>query len=250
MRARVRHISPGSLGFQIALDARFISAADNSSLATWSARKNALYGATAAGTAQPTFKASSINGFPAVQFDGTSDCMDFDSGALALPNNSAGMVAIAVAVIDNAAADATQNVVFFSNGLLNSSSRFAMRAATSNTASLSGGGRRLDADTLVGTSNITGATTAGVWQVYADWANNSLQCRMNGGNAVSVAYSSGAGNCSPTNSVVAKLGGQATGASRLSGRIAAVAIGSPLLGQPVRMRVRQSFGFSFKIATA
>lgn len=250
MRARVRHISPGSLGFQVAMDARFLALSDNAAVATWSPRKNAAYGATAAGTAQPTYKANSINGLPAVQFDGTSDCMNFDSGALALPNGSAGLVAIAVAVCDNAAADATQNVIFFSNGLLNSSTRFAMRAAVSNAASLSSTGRRLDADTLAGTGNISGATAPGVWQVFADWAGNSLQCRMNGGNAVSTTYSSGAGNCSATNSVAANLGGQATSASRLSGRIAAVAIGSPLLGQPVRMRVRQALGFSFKIATA
>ncbi len=232
------------------MDARFISAADNSSLATWSPRKNAQYGASASGTAQPTFKAVSINGLPAVQFDGTSDCMDFDSGVLALPNSASGLLIIAVAVCDNAAADATQNAVFFSSGTANSSTRMAMRAATSNTAALSGSGRRLDADTLVGSTSITGATTPGVWQAYADWTAGSLNVRLNGGTAVTVSYSSGGGNCSPTNSVVAKLGGQSTSTGRLSGRIGAVAIGSPLLAQPVRMRIRQHLGYSFKIATA
>src|SRR5574343_124325 len=167
MRARVRHVSPGAMGCQIAVDARHIVASDNSSLATWSPRRSASYGATASGTAQPTYKASSINGLPAVQFDGTTDCMDFDAGALAMPNNATGMVAIGVVVCANAAADATQNAVFFSNGTVNSSTRLAMRGGMTSSASMNGAARRLDADSLVSTTNVSGTGTAAVLQVFA-----------------------------------------------------------------------------------
>ena len=239
------------MGCQIALDARHISAADNSSLATWSARRGAAYGATATGTAQPTYKASSINGRPAVQFDGTTDCMDFDAGALGLQNNAAGMLVIAVAVTDNAAADATQNLVFFSNGLLNSSTRFALRIVQSGTAAANAAARRLDADSVVATLGASGATsTPCVIQGFADWTNNSLSCRVNGGTAVTATYSSGGGSTSATASLAARLGGQATSSARVSGRIAAICVGVPLLNTPLRMRIRQHYGFSFRIATA
>lgn len=250
MRARARHFNPGNAGCQVAMDARFLALSDNASVATWASRPGGLYGATAAGTAQPTFKASSINGRPAVQFDGTSDCMDFEASVLGLTNAASGLVVIVVAVCDNAAADAAQNVVFISSNSATSSTRFAMRACVSSAASLSGAGRRLDADTLAATTNITGTASPAVLQVYADWSGNSLQARLNGGSPVSSTFSSGAGSTSALNSLAAKLGGQATGANRLSGRIAAVAIGSPLLAQPLRMRIRQHYGFSFKIATA
>lgn len=250
MRTRVRHFNPAHAGCQVALDARFLALANASAVASWPSRPGGLYGATASGTAQPTFLASSVNGQPAVQFDGTSDCMDLASGFLALPNAAAGMLIIAVAVCDNAAADATQNAVFISSGSAVSSTRMAMRAAVSNVAALSASGRRLDADSLVGTANATGATVPGVWQVYSDWTGNSLQARLNGGTAVAVAYSSGAGNCSPTNSLAAKVGGQSTSTSRLSGRIAAVVISAPLLSQPLRMMIRQSLAYSFRIPTA
>ena len=237
------------MGCQIALDARHIVASDNDVLATWSPRRQASYGATAAGTAQPTYKASSINGRPSVQFDGTSDCMDFDSGALAMPNNATGMVAIGVVVCDNAAADATQNAVFFSNGLLNSSTRFAMRGANSSAASMNGAARRLDADSIIATGNVSGTGSPAILQVYTDWANNLLSAAINGGTASTNTFTL-AGNCSATNSVVAKLGGQATSSARLSGRVGAIAIATPLLGLPLRKRIRMHFGFSFRIATA
>jgi hypothetical protein len=176
--------------------------------------------------------------------------MDFDSGFLGLTNGSAGLLVIAVAVCDNAAADAAQNVVFISSNSATSSTRFAMRACVSSAASLSGAGRRLDADTLAATTNITGTASPAILQVYSDWTGNSLQARLNGGNPVSATFSSGAGSASPTNSLAAKLGGQATGSNRLSGRIAAVAIGSPLMVQPLRLRIRQHYAFSFRIPTA
>lgn len=232
------------------MDARFLALADNASVATWASRAGGLYGATAAGTAQPTYKARSVNGQPAVRFDGTSDCMDFDVAVRALTNNVAGIVAICVAVVDNAAADSNQNLVFLSSGSSAASGRFVLRAVVSGVAQAGLLGRRTDADTLATTSAIPGATSSPVViQGFADWVGNLLAGRTNGGNQGSAVFSSGGGNSSATSSVAAKLGGQDATQVRFSGRMCAVVIGTPLIGQPVRMRVRQSFGFSFKIAT-
>lgn len=251
MRARVRHISPGSLGFQVAMDARFLTGADNSAVSAWASRSSGLYGATAAGTAQPTLKTRSINGNNAVQFDGTTDVMAFEAGARAMLNGASGATAIAVVVVDNTGADATQVVFLFSSGSGAAPVRFSMRAFEASTPGASSLGRRLDADSAVQTSRAAGLTSSPcIAQSNADWAGNALTTRTNGGAQTSIGYSSGAGNVSATNSVAGNLGAQDAATNRLSGRIGAIAIATPLISQPVRMRLRQAFGFSFKIATA
>lgn len=250
MRARVRHLNPVTMGFQIAMDARFLSAANGASLAAWPSRPGTSIGATASGTAQPTFLERSINGLPAVQFDGSTDCMDFDSGALALPNSATGLLALVVGVSDNAALDSNQLAIFFSSGTSASAARFLFGMVSGNISRLNTGGRRLDADTLVGTGTVTGTATPCVMQCMAEWSLGSVNGRLNGGNPVSTSYSSGAGNCSPTNSLAARLGGQSVTQQRLAGRISAVYISTPILSQPLRMRARQHLGFTFRIPTA
>jgi len=176
--------------------------------------------------------------------------MDFDAGARSMTNNISGLTAIAVVVVDGIT-DTTQNVVLWSTGTSTSSARFGLRAVFSSAAQGACSGRRLDTDTLVGTGAVAGATTSpAIVQGYADWTNNVLACRTNGGAQGTVAFSSGGGNTSATSSLVAKLGAQDVSAVRFNGRIGAICVSPTLLAAPIRMRIRQHYAFSFRIASA
>lgn len=249
MHRRVRHLNPAQCGAQIALDARFITGvSDGAALSSWSSRSVASIGATQSTPAQqPTFRAASINGRPAVEFDGTADNMNLDAAARSLTNNVGNLSAICVAVCDGTATDTTQTMVHFSVGT-GGLSRAALQFLTgSNGARMQG--RRLDADTAATTGVASGGMGVGVYGMRVDWSNNTTTANRNGVSTTSATFSSGAGNTSATNSVSAVVGAVSSASARLQGRIAAVAVAVPWFSLPMAKRIREHFGFSFRIAT-
>jgi len=248
MHRRVRHLNPGQCGAQVALDSRYITGvADGAALATWPARANTTIGATATGVNQPIYRASSINGRPAVEFDGADDFMNLDAGALSLTSNVPSC-SINCVLIQTGGADAQQQPVSLSvNGSANP--RAFLLARFASNSEIRSQGRRLDADSTSATASAGSSASACIATSRQDYTANAHSAGRNGVFTVSTTYSSGAGNTSATNSNLARIGAQSAAASRLGGRIAAVIIAAPMLSAPVANRVRQHLGFSFRIAT-
>lgn len=75
MRARQRHLNPKAAGALAALDARFVTGLNNGdAVSTWTNRTGSN-DFTQTSTARPTFTTTSINGNPAITFDGVNDLM-------------------------------------------------------------------------------------------------------------------------------------------------------------------------------
>jgi hypothetical protein len=250
MSRRVRHLNPAQCGAQIALDARFITGvANGAALSAWASRPVAAIGASqGTGTSQPTYLSSSINGRPAVQFDGTSDFMNCDAGALAITNNVASASITCVAVNDATSADAVQYVVHLSVGG-GSNPRATLLGQFSGAANIRSQGARLDAAGPSQSNPAGSPASPCVMNARHDYANNAQSAGLNGVFTVSATYASGAGNTSATNSAQARIGGGSGASNRLGGRIAAIVVASPMFSNPVAKRIRESLGFSFRIAT-
>ena len=248
MSRRVRHLNPAQCGAQIALDARYISGvADGAALDTWSARANSSISATASGSNRPTFRASSINGRPAVEFDGSDDVMALGAGALSLTNNAPSCMITSVVRADGTG-DTTQMAMFLAAG--SGALRIELRSSSSLGAVASSRSRRLDADTLTSVSAAGTTTTECVISSLCDWSGNSLIASRNGLQGASSTFASGAGNSSATNSTVVNIGAQNSTTNRVDGVISCVVVAVPIPLQPLRNRIRQSLGFSYSIATA
>ena len=250
MHRRVRHLNPGQCGAQVALDSRFISGvADGAALSSWPGRPNTSISASQGMAAQqPTFRASSINGRPAVEFDGSADNMGLGAGGQSLTNNVASASITAVAINDGTGADATQYVAFLSAGA-SSNPRATLIARFSSAAEVRAQGRRLDADASRNTASAGASTAACVMTARHEFGTNAMTAGLNGVFTAAQTYASGAGNTSATNSNVANIGALNSAGSRLGGRIAAVVVAVPMFSEPVAKRIRQHLGFSFRIAT-
>ena len=246
---RVRHLNPAQCGAQIALDARYISGvADGAALATWAARANTTIGATASGSGQPIYRASSINGRPAVEFDGSDDFMNLDAGALSITNNVPSC-SITSVLVKTGAGDAQQNVIAISvNGSTNP--RAALIARSTNLDVIRAQGRRLDADSTVTASSAGDSTSACVATARHNYASDKMESGLNGVFAAASIYVSGAGNTSATNSNRARIGALDPVTFRFLGRISAIVVAAPMLTTSLANRIRQSLGFSYRIATA
>jgi hypothetical protein len=252
MGRRIRHINPAHCGAQIALDARFIAGVANGSpLSSWTSRAPATISVTqGTGGNQPTFRASAVNGRPAVEFDGLNDVMVFDAAAAALTNNVAScLFLMAISDTNLSGGDANHVPLFLTvGGVANARVGLAI-ARTSGI--LSATGRRLDSDVSAASSaGLTiSASAPAIVSNNSDWANNQLTIRRNGVTGSPATYSSGAGSTSATNSLQANLGAISAGGSRFPGHIC-VAVGFvPLPSQAVANRIRHHVGYSFHIAT-
>lgn len=250
MHRRVRHFNAAQAGAKIVLDARFISGvADGAALATWSSRPVATINATqGTGSSQPTYRASQINGRPAVQFDGTGDFMSLDAAALSLTNNIAGAFVCAVSQ-HLASGDADQLCCIFSTGSSAAAARISMssRSAAGNlTRSQS---RRLDADSLVNSGFLTTQSVPVVLSGMFDFAGGTFTHQVNGANSTAGSYAL-AGNTSATNSLAANIGAVSAASTRLNGYLSAFVFFNTLPDIAIRRRVRQHLGFSFRIATS
>jgi len=91
MRARHRHLNPGSAGAVLALDSRFISGLnDGDAVATWEDRTNSNNDATQSTSGnRPSYQTAEQGGCPAVYFDN-----DFMTGALSSSNLNMAVIAV------------------------------------------------------------------------------------------------------------------------------------------------------------
>ncbi len=250
LNRRVRHLNPAQCGTgcQVVLDARTITPqTDNTTLETWVGRSGTSINATQATALQrPVYRSSSISGRPAVQFDGAST--NYNLAALAVTNGASSGMAIGVVVVD-AISDNPANMLFTSTGTGSTSTRWSVRASVA-TAAANSAWRRTDAGSAATTAN-TGTTSATcVLQSFADWANNALVTSVNGVDGATQTNPDGAGTVSATNALACRIGALSSSVNRLGGRIGAVVIAVPALPAPLRKRIRQSLGYSFRIATA
>jgi len=251
MHRRNRHLNPAQAGAPIALDARFITGqADNTTLQTWASRPVASITASqSTAGSRPTYRNPSINGQPALVFDGTDDCYDLGASALALPNGATGITALCVHQC-TATTDAVQYSIFMSSGTSAGASRFSIRPVDTSTMRVLGSFRRLDADSNVVTANAGSPANPSIASITSDYAGGTGSCSVNGGTAQSVAFSSGAGVGPATDSLVARVGGASTSAQRLAGKIAALVVITPNPSASLVKRIRHHLAFSFKIASA
>lgn len=250
MHRRVRHLNPAQCGAQIALDARFITGvADGAALGTWPARANSSISASQSGTSRPTYRASQMNGRPVVDFDGSDDFMSLSASALSLTNN-AQTADITCVAVDSGSTDAGNNIIFFSTGASATSGRCGVSTRTGGGNALAAVGRRLDGDALA-VSNFGGTTTSPfILSSRSRWSLGTITAMVNGIAASSANYSSGSGSTSATNSLAANIGAANASTARFNGDIASLIVAVPAFSDSVRARIRQSLGFSYRIATA
>lgn len=252
MSRRVRHLNPAQCGAQIALDARFITGvADGAALSAWSGRANSSISASqGTGVSQPLYRGSSINGRPAVDFDGSNDFMDLYAGALSLTNGASTGDMISVVIQDASATAATVPFAMFSHGASAAASRFWIVCRSSGVDGMYSVGRRLDGDAPIATVSAGNISNASVAESRARWNNGNHFAAINGVVTIAANYSSGAGTVSATNSLAAQIGGNSALSAYFNGKISAVVVVVPAFSDAVRRRIRQSLGFSYRIATA
>ena len=253
MHRRVRHLNPAQCGAQIALDARFITGvADGAALSSWNARPNSSISATQANASgQPTYRASQINGRPSLEFDGSTDVLVLSAAAASLTNNVGSADSIAV-LQKTGAGDSIQTVITLSGSTGHSRLNILSRNASSDVVAQLG--RRLDAD---GSATSTGGSSTNpvIGEGRARWSSGFQNVATNGVASANSNYSSGSGNTSATNSAATLIGAFSltagvAGSIRHLGYISAVVVAVPAFSDPVRNRIRQSLGFSYRIATA
>ncbi len=251
MHRRNRHLNPAQAGAQIALDARFITGqADNTTLETWTSRPVAALNATQATSGQrPTYRNPSINGQPALVFDGSDDSLEFSGSALALTNGATGITALCVCQ-STSVVDAIQYPFFTSNGLSATANRFSIRTVDTSIQRTTASVRRTDADTNVVTTTAGSSANPIIAAISSDYAGGSASCSVNGGTPTTVAFSSGGGVGPATNALNMRVGAVNSTTGRLTGRVAALVVITPNPSASLVKRIRHHLAFSFKIASA
>lgn len=245
---RARHLNPKHAGATVVLDSRFLSGfANGDPVGTWAGR--GASSGTATGTARPTYQDGSsdkIGGNAVVKFDGSNDLVAIDSTGLAVFKNAASGLLLFVGVDDNVSGGATSGhtYVYFSNNI--TSARLGIEYVKS-TSKLLTGARRIDGDSAVSVTANGSASSPFIASSLANWSGNSLVLSVNGSPGSSVAFSSGGGSTSNTNSSLARIGAYLTGTDFMPGRACQVLAISPAPSSPCIKRLNHSAAFSFKI---
>lgn len=250
MHRRQRHLNPASAGAPVALDARFIAGqADNTTLQTWSSRPGASITASqSTAGSRPTYRSSSMNGQPALVFDGADDCYDLSSAALSLTKDATGIVAMCVHQCVTVT-DAVGYTLFMSSGGSAGSSRFSIRPVDTSTMRVAGSFRRTDGDSNVITAQAGSPANPSIARITADYAGGFGRCAVNAGTERSVAFSSGAGPGPTNDSLVARIGGASTAAQRSNLRVGIMVIMTPAPSTSLLKRIRHHMAYSYKITS-
>ena len=151
------------------------------------------------GADQPLYRHGAVNSRNAIEGDGSTD---FLAGAFVeiFRNQSAGTI-LAVLRDLNPSGGFSNHTPATANTPTSGATRLRITTRTAESGIFSGGGRRLDADSLV--NSVTDSSDDGVhlMESRADWANGQAQLLLDGQAQSAAAYSSGAGNTSDTDSV-------------------------------------------------
>lgn len=250
MSRRIRHLNPAQCGAQIALDARFLSGiADGADVSTWTSRAVATITASQGTLAnRPLYRLSGINGQPAVDFDGSNDIMSLSAGANTLTRNAASCDILCPALKDGNTA-ANSIAVFFSTGDSTSETRLNLTTRVSSVDNVNGSTRRLDSDASATVSGNAGTINSpSIAEVNARWSTGTINSAVNGVKGTDGTLPS-SGSTSNITSLASNLGALPASSVYLDGRLGAVVVAVPAFSAPLRSRVRQSLGFSFRIAT-
>ena len=250
MHRRNRHLNPAQAGAQIALDARYITGqADNTTLQTWTSRSVASLNAAQATSGQrPTYRNPSINGQPALVFDGSDDNMEFSGDALALTNGASSITALMVCQ-NTGAGDSLQYGYFTSNGLVSTSNRFSSRLVDGSIQRVTGSFRSVDSDTNVVTANAGSPANPCIVSIAANYSGNVFSSGVNGATATTVSPSPAAGLSPATNSVNTRIGAANSTTGRLVGKVAMLFVMKPSPSTSLMKRIRHHMAFSYKIAS-
>lgn len=237
MHRRVRHLNPANCGAVVVLDGRF--GVSGSPVSTWTGRTGTSVNATQSGTLRPTM--GTLNGVPALVFDGVDDYMSVSD--LTLYQNKAYGRMLAVAV-DASTGAPTQHFLVTNRSF----SRFTLQTRDT-TSGVSVSARRTDADSRAFTTPSGTVTVPHIAEGEANWSGNSLRHAYNGVFSASVTFSSGGGSTSNTAVDVAQIGGNTSG-SYAPVTIGAVVQWNATAAEALFRRVRHSLGFIFRIKTA
>lgn len=249
---RTRHLRLHATGCQVNLDARRITGiADGAVVDAWPAGLGTSITASASGASRPLYTLSAVNGRPGLDFDGSDDFMDLSAGGLALTNGASSVMITVVSVSDNAG-DTAQNCVHLSIGSSAGSSRASLRTRDGGISRTDSSSRRLDADSSVSPGSVGSSgsnLSPNISSLRCDWVNDSAIHSQNGVDSSPVAFSSGAGTVSATDSVAARVGAATAAANRTDGRISHVLCASPMPGVYVRKRIRTCLSRTYRIPT-
>jgi len=224
MHRRARHLNPIHAGALISVDSRFLSGTNGSSVSTWSGRAGQSGDFTASGTNQPTYNTGKNGGNPAVTFDGSNDIMT--------RNGSAGNRTLAqCTIIVGARLSGTSEGCFY-----DTSEHHAVTHLTNTLRWYSYNPK----DFTIG--SISNATIIAI----SDDGTGGATAYLNGTTSGSVTGLNNVNNGTNANNItIGSVGGIIFPINcDLYG-----CVDIPLNVQnPIRRRLEQSFGFSFKIA--
>jgi hypothetical protein len=216
---------------QVVLDAR--QGVSGSPVDTWTGAPGTSVNATASGSARPT--TGTLNGQPALVYDGTNTWMNaVATGASLFRNASHGRI---VCVVNSETGTRVHAEWFNALG-------FARLSNLRTTI----GGRRLDSDTFVSVTP-SAPVIPHITESIANWSGNILGGAINGALTGTVAFSSGGGSTSDTDSTAVNIGGRSTGNIML-GLMAAVIATNQDWSAAFAARVRHCLAFTFMIPQA
>jgi len=247
MHRRQRHLNPAQAGAQIALDARFITGqADNTTLQTWTSRAVASLNAAQSTLAQrPTYRNPSINGQPALVFDGSDDNMEFSGAALGLTNGAASITALMVCQ-NTSVVDAVE-YAYYTSSINATSNRFSSRLVDTSAQRVTGSFRSIDADTNVVTSSAGSSANPCIVRIASNYSGNLFSSGVNGGTATTVAPSPSAGLSPATDSANTRIGAVNSTNGRLAGKFAMLFVIKPTPSLSLVKRIRHHMAYSYKI---
>jgi len=244
MRARQRHLNPGSAGASAAYDSRFgFSVADGTAISTWedrTANNNDASQSTEAN--RPTYETNELNGQPAIKFDGSNDRMTFarfdanEAWAMVVVYRTAGSGAFQGVVLVRQSSTNYDRLTFF----INNSTDYgpiAIGSNINNTNIGKGGTLRAGEWRIVFAEWVGGGTNgATYYRAYDDGQEVSLNNTTVG--AINANLDSSIGCTSNTSSYV----------NFWNGFMASVAVGFVRPNASLRKRITHAAGYSFKLA--
>jgi hypothetical protein len=209
---------------------------------------NGRHVAQATAASQPNAVNRTQNGRRVLDYTGGQEMLG-NAATLGLLRNVSGATIIAAVKWDAlSTASLGYNAVVFSTGASSTQARAFLASVAPVVNSLSGGGRRLDADSFA-RANGTGTTNPRIASAVIDYANSDAFVYADGSLAGSNTSFQTTGNTSDTDSLAVSVGG-GVGANLLDGWIGEVLVWPRVLTDTQRLRVERYLGRKWGITVA
>lgn len=245
MRARHRHFSSKDCGSVLSLDSRFINAANESTVSSWTDRSaGGRTAITPSGRNSPTLSAGGINGADTVLFTAASN-QNLTTDNSNLFRNVAGATCL---IVYKAVTNSAQTCVFCD---FTSSSGFTRFGLFLNPSQISAA-RNNTTGSATSVTGGTPSTNANIACIVANFTNNPLQSFLNGASLGSQNFAA-TGNTPNDNSANPTLLGGFRDSSNTyvqtyNGHIGQVSAFQAAIAQPLLKRLEHAAAYSFKIA--